>query len=85
MEKDRKVWLAVVLIILAIVIFAFQYQRTKEPPPKRITTEDIRAEIERIQNDPRMPPQAKQIAIQQLLQYHPEAAREIQQQGGAAR
>jgi len=80
MENNKKVLLAVVLIILAVVIFAFQYQRTKEPPPKKVTTEDIRADIERIQNDPRMPPQAKQIAIQQLLQYHPEAARELQQQ-----
>ncbi|MDW8105702.1 MAG: hypothetical protein RMK92_11875 [Armatimonadota bacterium] len=80
MENNKKVLLAVVLIILAVVIFAFQYQRTKEPPPKRVTAQDVKAEIERIQNDPRMPPQAKQIAIQQLLQYHPEVARELQQQ-----
>ncbi|MDW8290545.1 MAG: hypothetical protein RMM06_07450 [Armatimonadota bacterium] len=80
MENNKKVLLAVVLIILAVVIFAFQYQRTKEPPPKRVTAQDVKAEIERIQNDPRMPPQAKQIAIQQLLQYHPEVARDLQQQ-----
>lgn len=81
MDNNKKIIIAVVLIILAALIFAFQYQRTKEPPPKRITAEDVKAEVQRIQNDPNMPPQAKQIAIQQLLQYHPEVARELQQQG----
>lgn len=82
MNSNKKTLIAIVLILLALLIFAFQYQRTKEPPPQRITTEDVKAEIQRIQNDPRMPPQAKQIAIQQLLQYHPEVARELQQQQG---
>ncbi len=81
MDNNKKVLVAVVLLILAALIFAFQYQRTKEPPPKRVTTEDIKAEIERIQNNPHMPPQAKAIAINQLLQYHPEAAKELQGQG----
>ncbi len=81
MENNKKVLIAVVLIIIAVLVFAFQYQRTKEPPPKRVTAEDIKAEIQRIQNDPRMPPQAKAIAINQLLQYHPEVAKELQQQG----
>ncbi|GIV14733.1 MAG: hypothetical protein KatS3mg022_0168 [Armatimonadota bacterium] len=81
MENNKKVLIAVVLIILAVLVFAFQYQRTKEPPPKKVTAEDIKAEIQRIQNDPRMPPQAKAIAINQLLQYHPEVAKELQQQG----
>lgn len=82
MDSNKKTLIAVVLIILAALIFAFQYQRTKEPPPKRVTTEDIKAEIQRIQNNPNMPPQAKQIAINQLLQYHPEVAKELQQQQG---
>lgn len=82
MNSNKKTLIAIVLILLALLIFAFQYRRTKEPPPQRITAEDVKAEIQRIQNDPRMPPQAKQIAIQQLLQYHPEVARELQQQQG---
>ncbi len=81
MDNNKKVLIAVVLIILAALIFAFQYQRTKEPPPKKVTTEEIKAEVLRIQNDPRMPPQAKAIAINQLLQYHPEAAKELREQG----
>ncbi|MGQ9540291.1 MAG: hypothetical protein ACUVTY_04265 [Armatimonadota bacterium] len=80
MDNNKKVLIAVVLIIIAVLIFAFQYQRTKEPPPKRMTTEDIKAEIQRIQNNPNMPPQAKAIAINQLLQYHPEVAKELQSQ-----
>lgn len=83
MDSNKKTIIAVVLIILAALIFAFQYQRTKEPPPKRVTSEEIKAEIQRIQNDPNMPPQAKQIAINQLLQFHPEVAKELQgQQSG---
>ncbi|MCS6830064.1 MAG: hypothetical protein NZ749_05400 [bacterium] len=82
MDSNKKRLIAIVLILLAVLIFAFQYQRTKQPPPKRMTAEDIRAEIQRIQNDPNLPPQAKQIAIQQLLRFHPEAARELQQQQG---
>lgn len=82
MNSNKKTLIAIVLILLALLIFAFQYQRTKEPPPKKMTTEDVKAEIQRIQNDPRMSPQAKQIAIQQLLQYHPEVAQELQQQQG---
>lgn len=80
MDNNKKVLIAVVLIIIAVLIFAFQYQRSKEPPPKKVTAEDIKAEIQRIQNDPRMPPQAKAIAINQLLQYHPEVAKELQNQ-----
>lgn len=80
MDNNKKVLIAVVLIIIAALIFAFQYQRTKEPPPKRVTTEDIKAEIQRIQNNPNMPPQAKTIAINQLLQHHPEVAKELQSQ-----
>lgn len=82
MDSNKKTLIVIVLILLAALIFAFQYQRTKEPPPKRMTSEDVKAEIQRIQNDPNMPPQAKQIAIQQLLQYHPEVAKELQQQQG---
>lgn len=82
MDSNKKTLIAIVLIIIAALIFAFQYQRTKEPPPKRMTTEDIKAEIQRIQNNPNMPPQAKQIAINQILQYHPEVAKELQQQQG---
>lgn len=66
MDSNKKTIIAIVLIIIAALIFAFQYQRTKEPPPKKVTAEDIKAEIQRIQNDPRMPPQAKAIAINQL-------------------
>jgi len=80
MDSNKKTIIAIVLIIIAALIFAFQYQRTKEPPPKKVTAEDIKAAIQRIQNDPRMPPQAKAIAINQLLQYHPEVAKELQQQ-----
>lgn len=80
MGNNKKTLIAVILIILAVLIFAFQYQRTKEPPPKKMTTEDIKAEIQRIQNNPNMPPQAKAIAINQLLLYHPEVAKELQSQ-----
>jgi len=82
MDSNKKTLIAIVLILLALLVFAFQYQRSKEPPPKTMTAEDVKAEIQRIQNDPNMPPQAKQIAIQRLLQFHPEVAQELQQQQG---
>ena len=80
MDSNKKTIIAIVLIVIAALIFAFQYRRTKKPPPKRVTAEDIKAEIQRIQNDPNMSPQAKSIAINLLLHFDPEVAKELQQQ-----
>lgn len=57
--------IAVVLIVVALLIFFWQYRRS-QPEMVQITPQDIQKEIERIQNDPQMPPQAKQAAIEQL-------------------
>lgn len=57
--------IALALILLAGA-FIFRTYRSMQPQMQTITQEDIEKEIQRIQNDPGMPPQAKQAAIENL-------------------
>jgi hypothetical protein len=63
MTRENKLAIvAITLILAAAVIFFFSYRSTQpqfvEPDPN-----ELQKRIEQIQNDPNMPPQAKEAAI----------------------
>ncbi|MFQ3611149.1 MAG: hypothetical protein SNJ72_06580 [Fimbriimonadales bacterium] len=64
MEKKQLILLAIAVLALALagLLFYRGYQTT-QPQMEAIGREDVEQEIQRIQNDPNMPPQAKQAAI----------------------
>jgi nitrogen fixation-related uncharacterized protein len=64
-KQSRLAIIAIVLLIVAAALFFWNY-RASQPDMVKITPQDIEKEIQRIQHDPNMPPQAKEIAIQQL-------------------
>ncbi len=78
MENKQTILLiiAVVVLLIAGILFYQGYQST-QPKMEAIGREDIEKEIQRIQNDPNMPPQAKRTAIETLR-----ARTGVQQQGG---
>lgn len=66
MNRETKLAIvAVVLILAAAVIFFFSYRSTQpqfvEPDPNA-----LERSIQKIQNDPEMPPQAKEAAIGEI-------------------
>ncbi|MCS7301549.1 MAG: hypothetical protein NZ556_08370 [Fimbriimonadales bacterium] len=66
MNRETKLAIvAVALIIAAAVIFFFSYRSTQpqfvEPDPN-----ELERRIQQIQNDPQMPPQAKEAAIGEI-------------------
>ncbi|MDW8052694.1 MAG: hypothetical protein RMJ83_09490 [Armatimonadota bacterium] len=66
MSRDKKLAIvAITLILAAAVIFFFSYRSTQpqfvEPDPN-----ELEKRIQQIQNDPNMPPQAKEAAISEL-------------------
>lgn len=66
MSRENKLAIvAIVLILAAAVIFFFTYRST-QPQFVQPNPNALQQEIERIQNDPNMPPQAKQAAINEL-------------------
>lgn len=67
MEKKQIILLviAAVALLLAGLLFYRGYQST-QPQMEAVGREDIEREIQRIQSDPNMPPQAKQAAIEAL-------------------
>lgn len=70
MNSNNKLMVAVVLIVLAVAIAFWQWNSNKpsEGEFRNSSAMDYQKEIDRIQNDPNMPPQAKAIAIQQIQQ-----------------
>lgn len=66
MTRENKLAIvAITLILAAAVIFFFTYRSTQpqfvEPDPN-----ELQKRIEQIQNDPNMPPQAKEAAINEI-------------------
>jgi hypothetical protein len=66
MTRENKLAIvAIMLILAAAVIFFFTYRSTQpqfvEPDPN-----ELQKRIEQIQNDPNMPPQAKEAAISEI-------------------
>ena len=66
MTRENKLAIvAITLILAAAVIFFFTYRSTQpqfvEPDPN-----ELQKRIEQIQNDPNMPPQAKEAAISEI-------------------
>jgi hypothetical protein len=66
MTRENKLAIVVITLILAAaVIFFFTYRSTQpqfvEPDPN-----ELQKRIEQIQNDPNMPPQAKEAAISEI-------------------
>ncbi|MDW8392593.1 MAG: hypothetical protein RMK84_21000 [Oscillochloridaceae bacterium] len=66
MNRETKLAIvAITLIVAAAIIFFFTYRSTQphfvEPDPN-----ELEKRIQQIQNDPNMPPQAKEAAIGEL-------------------
>lgn len=69
MEDSKKQTILLVIMVVLILLsgmFIFRTYQDTQPHLETITGEDIEKEIQRIQNDPDMPPQAKQAAIENL-------------------
>lgn len=64
-RENKLVIVAIALIVAAALIFFFTYRSTQpqfvEPDPN-----ELQKRIEQIQNDPNMPPQAKEAAISEI-------------------
>lgn len=64
-RENKLVIVAIALIVAAAVIFFFTYRSTQpqfvQPDPN-----ELQKRIEQIQNDPNMPPQAKEAAINEI-------------------
>ena len=64
-RENQLVIVAIALIVAAAVIFFFTYRSTQpqfvQPDPN-----ELQKRIEQIQNDPNMPPQAKEAAINEI-------------------
>ncbi len=68
MERQRT-WLVVVCIVIIAIaaVFIFSYVRSgREGYIKEASVEAVQREIERIQNDPNIPPNVKANLIRQL-------------------
>ncbi len=67
MEKKQTILLvvAIVGILLAVFLLVRNYRAT-QPQFETVGPQDVEREIQRIMNDPQMPPQAKRAAIETL-------------------
>ncbi|HZT44209.1 MAG TPA: hypothetical protein VFA07_18740 [Chthonomonadaceae bacterium] len=72
LSKNQRMWLTaglVVLILLAVVVMFHGTRAIGEPDhqiARPMNTEETEAQIKKIQQNPNMPEQAKQIQIQML-------------------
>lgn len=66
MNRETKLAIvAITLILAAAIIFFFSYRNT-QPQFVQPGPDELEKRIQQIQNDPNMPPQAKEAAISEL-------------------
>lgn len=66
MSRENKLAIVAIGLILAAAVIIFLTYRSTQPQFVQPNPNALQQEIERIQNDPNIPPQAKQAAINEL-------------------
>ncbi len=67
MDKKQMMMLAFAIVAIVLAVFiVFSTYRSTQPQFETVGPNDIEREIQRIQNDPNMPEQAKRTAIEVL-------------------